>query len=48
MEKWEYKEVYIGGEDRIQEMNKLGQEGWGLCGSHKGTRLIFKRKIQEA
>lgn len=48
MDKWEYMDMHIEFEDRIQEMNKLGQEGWELCCSHKGARFIFKRKIQES
>lgn len=48
MEKWEYMDMHIESEDRIEEMNKLGQEGWELCGSHKGAWFIFKRKIQES
>lgn len=46
MKKFEYMSIHLESDDKIEEMNKLGQEGWELCGSHKGVRLIFKREIE--
>lgn len=47
--KWEYKTIRKRFIDCPSQdwLNKLGKEGWELCGKRDFTQYIFKRKYQD-
>ena len=50
MAKWEYKKVKVNYGVEEQYLNKLGQEGWEMCGTYNDGFVImvfFKRKIED-
>lgn len=46
MQKWEYKVRMIYKVNILEELEKLGEEGWELAATDKGM-WVFKRPKQE-
>jgi hypothetical protein len=49
MRQWEYKMIFIGRDDELKELNKLGRQGWELVNAYmgSGTCGILKREIEQ-
>ena len=46
MDKWEYTQVSAFGADALDNINKLGKQGWEAVGSLADSQwLLLKRKI---
>lgn len=46
--RWEYKAIHTPYPEALaRSLNRLGNEGWELCGMLNGKRLIFKRPLRE-
>ena len=43
MDKWEYRDVNINGQN-YSELNKLGQQGWEAVGQTNQGTILLKRK----
>lgn len=45
-DKWEYKEVHHDGTGiHPSDLQRLGEQGWEMCGIEKSGMFYFKRKI---
>lgn len=47
MDRWEYTKFYSGPNDRINDLNVLGNDGWEvICCDYCCTVYLLKRKLE--